>query len=208
MNPDILTVVSVDVLLLRYDRPSGRVLLHLDRRVLDPYAGRLALPGVAALTGERLASAAGRACRKVDGTPLALGQLRTFDEPSRDPRGASLSIAMWAVLAPDGPASGAVPLAEVPPLPFDHDTIVETCRPMLAALLWRDTAFTRALTGAVFTSTDAVTLARELSGRDPHRANLNRELGAVPGLLADGTAPTAGGRPPKRWRWAADDPAR
>lgn len=205
MNPDILTVVSVDVLLLRYDRPAGRVLLHLDRRALDPYAGRLALPGVAARTGERLASAADRACRKVDGTPRALGQLRTFDEPSRDPRGASLSIAMWAVLAPDEPASGAVPITDVPPLPFDHDTIVATCRPMLAALLWRDVTFTRALTGDVFTSTDAVALARELTGRDPHRANLNREVGAVPGLVADGTAPTSGGRPPKQWRWTDAD---
>ena len=38
-----------------------------------------------------------------------------------------------------------VPLADPPPLAFDHDAILATTRPLLASLLWRDLAFTRAL---------------------------------------------------------------
>lgn len=204
MTPDIRTVVSADVLALTFVRSTREVLLALHRRPAEPFAGDLALPGVVVLTGERLADAAARALAKLGASgAVALGQLRTFDEPSRDPRGPSLSVAMWAVRPPseDRPDGQWVALDRATGLAFDHDRIVADARPLLAGMLWRDGAFTRALTGSSFSATDAVAITEQLTGRPPHRANLNRDLARIPDLEEAGTTTGRGGRPPKLWRW-------
>lgn len=216
--PDIFSVVSVDVVAVRHDRATGRVLFGAAPRTAPPYEGELALPGVVVRSGERLGHAAARALEKLgreELRPTALGQLRTFDEPSRDPRGPSLSVAMWAAYPPlDGDLglsggggsdlSGGVwfPLDDPPHLAFDHDRIVAESREILAERLWRDLELTRALTGPELTATDAVHLTGQLTGRAVHRANLNRDLARLPGLEEAGTGPATGGRPPKLWRWA------
>lgn len=210
MSEGIFSVVSVDVVALAYDRSAREVLLGLHHRTAPPFDGELALPGVVVLSGERLEHAAGRALDKLglSQPPTALGQLRTFDEPSRDPRGPSLSIAMWATLPSpeEGDASMSWVRLDAPPhLAFDHDQIVAQSRRLLADLLWRDLRFTRALTGPQFTATDAVAITTQLAGREPHRANLNRDLTKTPGLTEAGLAPTSGGRPPKLWRWTDDN---
>ncbi|GAA2534174.1 NUDIX domain-containing protein [Microbacterium mitrae] len=178
---DLLSVVSVDVLCLSYDPQGEHIRLGLVRRDSEPYPGELALPGVTMRAGERLDGAAHRAIAKLTPLPpLALGQLRTFDEPSRDPRGPSLSIAMWAIVAqlPDG-----IPLDEIPPLAFDHSQIVENCRPILGKLMLDDLDFTRAILPSPFLTTDARAILRTLTGEDPHMGNLNRALDALPGVV-------------------------
>lgn len=208
LSPKLLSIVCVDVVALSYRRDDRRIVVGVHRRTCEPFTGRLVLPGVVVTSGERLRDAAGRALRKPGlGEPAALGQLRTFDEPARDPRGPSLSIAMWAVFD-DATARAAdhaewFPFAEVPELAFDHNRIVGTAREVLAGALWRDTAFTRALTGPVFSATDAVAITEQLDGRPPHRANLNRDLAKNPNLTEAGTAPASGGRPPKLWKWTS-----
>lgn len=210
-GPDssFLSIVCVDVVALTYDRAARRVLIGTHRREIEPFRGKQALPGVVVHSGERLRDAAGRALVKLGITapPPALGQLRTFDEPSRDPRGPSLSIAMWAALPdhtvlPHQPAVW-VPIDAAPTLVFDHNEMVDDARAILAERLWRDTEFTRNLTGAEFTATDAVAITEQLGGKPPHRANLNRDLAHLDGLAQAGTAPGTGGRPPKLWRWEA-----
>lgn len=205
LDPSLLSVVSVDVVAVTYDHGSRTVLVAAAPRTAAPFVGKLALPGVVVRSGERLADAAARALAKLDleRAPLAEGQLETFDEPSRDPRGPSLSIAMWAVYHAGGEAAGVawMPIEAPEPLAFDHNQILERARPLLAERLWRDVAFTRALTGERFTATDAVAVTAQLSGASPHRANLNRDLARIPSLERDGVAPTTGGRPPARWRW-------
>jgi 8-oxo-dGTP diphosphatase len=206
-DSSFLSIVCVDVVALTYDRAARRVLVGTHRRTAAPYRGKQALPGVVVHSGERLRDAAGRALEKLGITTEdpALGQLRTFDEPSRDPRGPSLSIAMWVAL-PDFTVSHHEParwepLDAVPALVFDHNKIVDDARAILAERLWRDIDFTRNLTGPEFTATDAVAISEQLSGTAPHRANLNRELAHTANLVEAGTAPGAGGRPPKLWRW-------
>ncbi len=206
MSEGIFSVVSVDVVTLAYDRSTRQVLLGVHHRATPPFEGELALPGVVVLSGERLEHAAGRALKKLGlpQPPAALGQLRTFDEPSRDPRGPSLSVAMWAALPAPSEGDAAMRWAvfdEPPHLAFDHDKIVAHSRRLLAGMLWRDLDVTRALTGPEFTATDAVAITAQLVGREPHRANLNRDLGRTPGLTEAGLAPATGGRPPKLWRW-------
>lgn len=178
---DLLSVVSVDVLCLSYDPAAEQIRLGLVRRDSDPYAGERALPGVTMRAGERLVGAAHRAIAKLTPSlPLALGQLRTFDEPSRDPRGPSLSIAMWAIL-PE--LADGTPLDAVPPLAFDHSQIVDNCLPMLGKLMLDDLDFTRAILPSPFLTTDARAILRTLTGEDPHMGNLNRALDALPGVV-------------------------
>ena len=155
--------VSVDVITLRYNPESREVEIATGPRPREPYLGRLALPGVLLWEGERLADAARRAVKEKLGfdNVLALGQLEVFDEPTRDPRGFTLSIAMWAVA--DGEAEW-FPIREIPELAFDHASIVEHCTPMLADKLWRDINFTKALTGESFPVPTAVALTKSCLG--------------------------------------------
>lgn len=206
VDPSLLSVVSVDVVALAYDHGARSVLVAAAPRTAEPFLGDLALPGVVVRSGERLRDAAARALTRlgVGAPPSAQGQLQTFDEPSRDPRGPSLSIALWAVYpTPTGQGAPGVwmPLQEPHRLAFDHDDILRQSKPLLSGLLWRDLAFTRALTGERFTGTDAVAMTGQLSGEAPHRANLNRDLAKLEGLERDGVARTTGGRPPSLWRW-------
>uniref|UniRef100_UPI002456F99D NUDIX hydrolase n=1 Tax=Nocardia abscessus TaxID=120957 RepID=UPI002456F99D len=169
------SVVSVDVVALRFWDEDGEVRFGIAPRALEPFAGQLALPGVLLGRGERLAVAARRAVHTKLGVPEAaigpVGQLVTFDEPNRDPRGPTLSIAMWAVVGPhEGPARWTG-FDEVPQLAFDHDRIVAVARGVLTRLLWKDLTFTRALLGAEFPATRAVAGATALSGCTTEPAN-------------------------------------
>lgn len=189
------------MLALRYEHRTRRLLLGLHERIGEPFAGALALPGVLLRRGERIRDAAARALAKVDVRSIAAGQLITFDEPNRDPRGPTLSIATWAVTAEPGSASW-VELDGLPDLAFDHRRIVADCRPLLAGMTWRDTDFTRPLTGDEFTATDALALHAGLTGAAPDRGNLNRTLASLPGLTrTDRFATTGRGRPSTVWAW-------
>lgn len=198
--------VSVDVLTLRYDAAARRVEIAVHPRRTEPYIGQLALPGVTLWEGERLADAARRAaCDKLGVTVKDLGQLTVFDEPTRDPRGFTLSVAMWAVATDEAAAHDDVEwvsLDDVPPLAFDHNEMVEYCRPLLVERLWRDLAFTRALTGPTFPVSWAVAITRSLTGASPDRGNLNRRLASVKGLGVSHKKIVLGrGRPGTLWEW-------
>ncbi len=167
--------------------------------------GRLALAGVLLGRGERLADAAVRAARTKLGVKLsATGQLATFDKPSRDPRGPTLSLAMWGVTDELGTDTTRwFDLAEVPSLAFDHNRIVEDTLPILAGLLWRNREFSEGLTGKSFPVADAVGLTHSLEGTAPDRGNLNRVLRTTQGLIrtTDVQRVFGSGRPSSVWQW-------
>lgn len=206
MNRPPNSNVSVDAITLRYNAAAKRVEFGLVRRTNEPYCGRLALPGVTLWEGERLADAAKRAVLKKLGLDVtALGQLTVFDEPHRDPRGASLSVAMWAV-AKDAEGNGSVEwhsLDDVPELAFDHNQMVTFGRPLLAYRLWRNEAFSRAMTGPEFPVSKAVALTTSLTGTAPDRGNLNRRLSGIPGLRVSRKVTSGRGRPGSLWAWDA-----
>ncbi|MFG3524665.1 NUDIX domain-containing protein [Nocardia nova] len=201
------SAVSLDVVALRFGADDPAVTFGVAPRQWEPFAGELALPGVLLGRGERLVTAARRAVHSKLGVPedaiLAVGQLVTFDEPHRDPRGPTLSIAMWAVLGGPATPTGArwVSFDAVPPLAFDHNMIVEVARERLAEMLWKDLTFTRPLIGEQFPATRAVALATALSGTRPDPGNLNRTLAAIPGLTRTGERmrTKATGRPAAVW---------
>ncbi|MFD0361159.1 NUDIX hydrolase [Nocardia sp. GCM10030253] len=205
------SVVSVDVVALRFWGADAGVTIGVAPRELEPFTGEMALPGVLLGRGERLAGAARRAVHAKLGVPEAaigaVGQLVTFDEPNRDPRGPTLSIAMWAVVGPhEGPAEW-VSFDAVPQLAFDHNRIVDAAQGLLARLLWKDISFTRALTGDEFPATRAVELSTALQGARPDPANLNRTLAAIPGLerTTERRRVKATGRPAAVWAFTAGE---
>ncbi len=197
--PGVDSLVSVDVLAVRL--ADGEVRFAAVRRQTEPFAGEWALPGVLLLEGERLIEAGQRALRDKAGlVATELGQLIVFDEPLRDPRGATLSAAMWAV--PTGDPAGVEwrPVDDPADLAFDHHTIVTSCRPILARMLWNDFCFTKSLMGVEFSVGDAIGATVSLTGAMPDRGNLNKKLASLPGLERAGYG-TGRGRP-SRWRWA------
>jgi 8-oxo-dGTP diphosphatase len=201
------SLVSVDVLALHFDRTARRVVLGIAARVTDPFRGQLALPGVLLGLGERLHDAALRALTGKLGVPSdvvsGIGQLVTFDKPNRDPRGPTLSIAMWAAVTERVDTAVWTSLDRLPELAFDHQRIVEDCRVLLAGALWRDPALSRALTGRRFPTADALDITATLVGRAPDRGNLNRTLRAIPGLhrTEERVAARSTGRPAAVWEW-------
>lgn len=91
--------VSVDVVMLTVR--GGRLQTLLVTRGIDPFFGRLALPGGFVDVGEDLPSAAVRKLRDetgIDRRHSHLEQLGTFGDPGRDPRGRVVSTAYLAVV--------------------------------------------------------------------------------------------------------------
>jgi len=205
------SAVSIDVLALRFWPDDETVTLGIAYRERPPFRGRLALPGVLLRRGARLADDARRALTTKLAVPAtaiaAIGQLITFDEPNRDPRGPTHSIAMWAVIAPHPNKTGLWhPLHSPPTLAFDHNQIVDESRPLLAAKLWTDLPFTRSLLGQRFPATRAVQLTAALRGESPDPANLNRTMATIPSLhrTDDRIRMKSTGRPAAVW--AFDSP--
>jgi 8-oxo-dGTP diphosphatase len=202
------SAVSVDVLTLRFWPDDETIHLGIAPRANAPFVGRLALPGVLLARGARLADDARRAVITKLSIPTAaisaVGQLVTFDEPNRDPRGPTLSIAMWAVAAPCDSPTDWFPLDTPPDLAFDHNRIVTACRPLLAARLWSDLTFTQALLGTSFSATRAVTATAALRGERPDPANLNRLMASIPTLhrTPHRARPHPTGRPSTIWSFA------
>lgn len=128
--------VAVDVVLLA--PAEGALHTLLLKRTGHPSRGRWALPGGFVGIEEGLAEAAARVLAEKAGlSGVFLEQLYTFGEPRRDPRGRTVSVAYYAlvkladhqlVAATDAKEAAWFPVAELPPLAFDHERIVETAR--------------------------------------------------------------------------------
>ncbi|WP_062996839.1 NUDIX hydrolase [Nocardia jinanensis] len=204
------SAVSVDVVALRFWADDAAATFGIAARPHEPFTGHVALPGVLLGRGERLADAARRAVHTKLGVPAdtigPVGQLVTFDEPNRDPRGPTLSIVMWAVTGPHDGLARWVSFDEPPTLAFDHNNIVVAARGLLSGQLWKDLPLTRALLGDEFPATRAVDLATSLLGGRPDAANLNRTLAGIPGLhkTDERRRTKATGRPAAVWAFSGD----
>lgn len=212
-------LVSVDVVPL-WAAADGALHVTLGRRLNEPFRGELALPGV--LMGrERSVEAAARALRtKVGVEPgaVVLRDIGVFDSRERDPRGPTMAVAKAGFgLQRDlsgGALEGAeraeaVPVAELPPLPFDHEAIIkEACRAM-ARSLWTDREVCVALLGPEFTTRTATAVQRQLeviAGQEARAdaSNMKRRLqvlGWVTPTERTELPEGATGRPSTVWNW-------
>lgn len=207
-------VLAVDVVLLHADGP--RLLVLLQRRPTAPFAGALALPGVAVRADETLETAARRALSsrielaEQDVAGLPLEQVATFDALYRDPRGRTVSVAYMALSRSRlevGKSSGEWALtSSLQPgsLPFDHGEIVEATVARLRGKL-RYTNIASRLLGEMFRIDELREVYEAILGRPINRSNFRtrllrlgmiEQMGALPGSLG-----SQGGRPPHLFRF-------
>lgn len=133
--------LTVDCVVFGFDEGDLRVALI--RRKGEPFRGEWALPGGYVEIDETLDDAARRELREETGIEkLYLEQLYTFGAIDRDPRERVVSVAYYALVslaehriraATDAAEAAWVPLAEVPPLAFDHSEILAAALARLKA---------------------------------------------------------------------------
>lgn len=175
---------------------AGRLCVLLVRRSEEPFAGRWALPGGFLSPSERPEETAQRKLTEKTGVgTVYLEQLATYGEPARDPRGWIPSIAYLALIdaavlqqpAQGSPRSGSTPAAppsaearwwpvdDLPPVAFDHGTIVADSVERLRGKLWYSNIAVGLLPER-FTMTQARRLYEEISGVRHEASNFRREL--------------------------------
>jgi 8-oxo-dGTP diphosphatase len=133
--------VTVDCVVFGFDEGDLKVLLV--KRDVDPYRGKWALPGGFVHEDESLDEAARRELREETGIEKTyLEQLYTFGDVGRDPRGRVITVAYYALVkladhrvkaATDASSAAWFPVADVPRLAFDHETILDTALARLKA---------------------------------------------------------------------------
>lgn len=128
--------LTVDGVIYGLDLDEATLKVVLVERDVEPFEGIWALPGGFVRKGESLEQAALREVREETGiTDVFLEQLYTFGNPKRDPRGWVVSVAYYALVAPDQHHLLATtdarraewfPINKLPELAFDHKEILET----------------------------------------------------------------------------------
>jgi 8-oxo-dGTP diphosphatase len=193
---------------------DGALHVLLVRRLGQPFAGRLALPGGFVEIDENLEDAAYRELGEEAGVgrdDVILEQLAAYGEPERDPRNRVVSVA-WLALGADLPEPTAgsdaadarwVPVATAlgsgeagdmeERLAFDHHQIladgVERARAKL-----EDTGFAAALCGEVFTVADLHAVYEAVWGIELDKGNFHRKVTGVEGFLTPTGEVREGGR--------------
>jgi len=125
-------LVTVDVVL--FTIRDRKLHLLLIKRLAKPFGNRFALPGGFVGEYESLDAAAIRKLTEETGVgDVYLEQLYTFGDPKRDPRGRVITVAYYALVpsnqalraGTDASDAAWFPIAELPPLAFDHRKIAE-----------------------------------------------------------------------------------
>ena len=203
---------------------DGRLCVLLARRLEEPQRGMFALPGGFVGASEAPEQTAERKLREKTGVgSVHLEQLRTYADPSRDPRGWLPSIAYMALVRPETlpeerPADRDAswqPLDALPELALDHATIVDDGLWRLHARVADKVWFVRkalALLTEPFTLRQAQQLYEALRGEEVDAANFRRDVRAT-GLLEDtgslrseGPGPSGPPVPPRLDRSAKGPP--
>jgi len=125
--------LTVDCVVFGLDEGDLKILLI--QRDLPPFDGKWALPGGFLRLEETLEEAARRELREETGIDnLYLEQLYTFGAIHRDPRERVVTVAYYALVklsnhrvqaATDARSVGWFSLHDLPPLAFDHQSIIE-----------------------------------------------------------------------------------
>lgn len=125
----ITPLLTVDVLIIY----TGKIVLI--KRKKPPFKGYFALPGGFVEVGETVEEAAVREAKEETGLNVKLLKLLgVYSEPSRDPRGHTVTVCFLAVgsgmLKADSDAidTGLFSLNEIPGLAFDHNKIIENAK--------------------------------------------------------------------------------
>jgi 8-oxo-dGTP diphosphatase len=124
--------VTVDIVLLR--RSARRLEVLLIKRAREPFKGLFALPGGFIDPDESLEQAAARElCEETGLSEVTLRQLKAYSDPSRDPRGHTVSVAFLGKVrkdqrieaGDDASAADWYSATRPPRLAFDHGQILK-----------------------------------------------------------------------------------
>lgn len=206
--------VTVDVVALTVTDDVLNVLLIT--RLIEPFRGRLALPGGFVLAGEDLATAASRELSEetgVEEVPGHLEQLGSYGPKGRDPRGDVLTVA-HLLLAPNFPVLSAgsdaehaawYPVSQVPGgelrLAFDHEQILADALERAKSKL-EYSPLGAAFCGDEFTIAQLRAVYEAVWGTRLDPRNFHRKATGTPGFLEDTGRMTTGeaGRPAALFR--------
>lgn len=160
--------VTVDLAAFAFDGEHLRTLLI--RRKHDPFAGRRALPGGFLDADETSLAAARRELKEETGLEVGPVEfLAVFDEPGRDPRGWTISLAYAAPVPWPPPATAGGDDAEAADwldpdgahdLAFDHDRILARALALVGSWLVAASPLAITLLPATFTADDYARLLR------------------------------------------------
>lgn len=204
-------LISIDVVPVRFDKTAGALEIGTGRRLFDPFVGEQALPGVLLMQGESIEHAAYRALNSKTGILAEhsgyITQLGAFDGTNRDPRGATISIALLSAQEFDRSPSTRVlwtPVADAAGLPFDHDTIVRGALSRISQSLWVDAEMMKMLLGKQFSTSDAIELSKAVGAWPTDASNFGRWLSSNRSVkkLDKPSTSTGRGRPSAVWTWA------
>ena len=116
--------------------------LVLVKRKNAPYQGRFALPGGFVEVGETVEEAVAREAKEETGLDIEIIKLLgVYSDPSRDPRGHTVTICFLAKgsgnlkAGSDAKETGLFGLNEIPELAFDHNKIIKNARSDMNGIL-------------------------------------------------------------------------
>jgi 8-oxo-dGTP diphosphatase len=196
--------VTVDIVIFTLREGSLQVLLV--KRGVPPFEGQYAIPGGFIRGDESLEEAALRELHEETGVRnVFLEQLYTFGDPKRDPRGRVITVAYYALIASDklSLVAGAdaaeaqwFPASSVPPLAFDHKSILDYALERLRNKLEYTTVGFQLLPEK-FTLGELQAVYEVILGRPLDKRNFRRKL-ALLGIL----------KPLREWQRTGRKPAR
>jgi len=203
-----------EVLAVTFQVREGRLCVLLWQRALPPQAGSWALPGGALLADERLGTSVARhLAEKVDvRTVRHLEQLETRSDPDRDPRGRILATAYLGLVSTETEANAPAdtawhPVDDLPPMAFDHASIVGSGLARLRAKLsYTNIAFAlapRTFTMPALRDVYVAALGQQVSVTNLHRVLMRRRV--IESLNATAAPGPSGGRPAALYRFAAQE---
>ena len=174
--------VTVDIVI--FTIRDRRLQVLLIRRLAKPFANKYALPGGFVLEKESVEAAAVRELREETGIDkVYLEQLYTFGEPNRDPRGRVITVAYYALVphtqslhaGTDAADAAWFPVAELPPLAFDHRKIVDYAHMRIRNKLnYTDVGFE--LLARKFTLTELQLVHEAILGETLDKRNFRRRI--------------------------------
>ncbi len=174
--------ITVDIVLFTILERQLHVLLI--RRLAEPFRGSYALPGGFVLENESVDKAAHRELQEETGVEkVFLEQLYTFGEPNRDPRGRVITVAYYALVAnshilrsgTDAADAAWFALDKLPPVAFDHQSIIEYAQQRLRNKLdYSNVGFE--LLPEKFTLTELQLVHEAILGANLDKRNFRRKI--------------------------------
>ena len=202
--------MTVDIVIFTLRKGSLQVLLV--KRGVPPFEGQYAVPGGFIRGDESLEEAARRELHEETGVRnVFLEQLCTFGDPKRDPRGRVITVAYYALIASDklSLVAGAdaaeaqwFPASRLPPLAFDHKSILDYALERLRNKLEYTTVGFQ-LVPEKFTLGELQAVYEAILGRQLDKRNFRRKISLLGILKPLREWQRTGRKPAQLFRFAA-----